>query len=117
MGKTTIKSSKDLLWENPSPTSTFASTTLNIDWAPYKFILILSSIGNSTGTNGHIIHLMDTVQSDVTYNFSGRGGGVNERSLRTCKLTSSGIYFGSGINPGTETGDKYMVPIRIYGIK
>lgn len=108
----------DLLWTNASPTSEFASQTINLDLSNYKFIIILGR----AFTNREAIELMGLFHINgekykVTNMFS-----VN--ITRDVIINGNGITFSNGGYFDIYNSDNSWVsvntssiPVYIYGIK
>ena len=117
MGKTTIKTSTNeiLLWENPSPWSTFGAQTISVpNINKYNFIKVKTKVYGTT--------IIDIVQRN----------GSGEQTLAYC--TSNTLYRTMRVNTdetitfsaGTlfiayngqsgQTNNDIMVPYQIYGI-
>ena len=118
--------SMELLWENASPTSSFAQQTVNLNLSEYAGIEIVfkAHIARdfvfSTGyipkdNHRHVLFGMNYIletNSDA------------DLVLRGFALSNSGVVFESGKYNGMETvsdavaeSDKGCIPLKIYGIK
>lgn len=102
-----------LLWENPSPTSSFAAQTIQLDLSDYDEIMISfahytddmtqSSYIIMKNDNWHPCRVMKSTYATDTY--------------RNVKATNIGITFSGGFNPQTNQNDtSCAIPLKIYGI-
>lgn len=103
------------LWENASPTSTFAAQTISLDLSGYKAIIVY--VYGKTDTTQMFPSLV-VVGGDTVAVAS--GGATNR--VRTCQATTTGVTFGSGLQYPTygdtsTTNDAYNVPVAIYGMQ
>ena len=108
-------SSRELLWENPSPTSTFPEQTIAIgcDLRVYSEIEIrcclLSSSpkGSFFGEAGDLIQLFATKGNSADTN----RGGYRYATLKQDSIFFSNSYYNNSLSNG------YFVPLKIYGIR
>ena len=102
-----------LLWENSSPTSSFAAQTIQLDLSDYDEIMILfAHYTNDMTQSSYIImkndnwnpcRVMKSTYATDTY--------------RNVKATNIGITFSGGFNPQTNQNDtSCAIPLKIYGI-
>lgn len=110
-----------LLWENPSPTSSFAAQTVTVgDMSGFDCILIeyIFSTG-SPDLNARtypVAYLLahPTVSGTLQIN----AAGYNRCGARSFELTSATtVHFSAAGYNGTATNNGYAVPQRIHGIK
>lgn len=107
----------DLLWTNPSPTSTFASQTVSLDLSGYDYIYIVYDgvVGSSKLYNSAFIPT-----SLPSYTFVHCADFIYHRALT---ISSSGIVFAGGKYTRTYGSSTFTdiatacVPIYIYGVK
>ena len=104
----------ELLWTNPSPTSSFPAQTRSWDLSEYDFVLIEASDNNT---------------SDPAFmHFLGKKGNktrillmYNSRQVREFTFDDTGITFRDGYEGGTTTSvavaNTRAIPHKIYGIK
>jgi hypothetical protein len=102
------------LWENPSPSASFAAQSLQIDLTEYNIILTLATNGISA-LNGTSIN--DSV--NICEPVAAAGGLFNRRRLGY--ITATGITFndcykGTSLSAGSVDNGN-CVPLVIYGIK
>lgn len=108
-------SSRELLWENQNPTSTFPEQTITIgcDLRAYSEIeirccLLSSSVkGSFFGEAGDLIQLFAT---NNNYTDTNSGG------YRYATLKQDSIVFGTSYY-NNSLGNGYFVPLKIYGIR
>lgn len=122
------------LWENASPTSSFASQTLSLDIAPYDFLLIFhyGRIGpNNTQTDGYQASIVPIGITSVLSHSAIIGEDANfiyeENRIVTSNKTNKTVWFDRGRYVYTFNGNSYSkrsdndptsaIPYRIYGIK
>lgn len=109
--------SMTLLWENASPTSTFASQTIALDLSPYDKTLIEYDGGKyfqflNIGVEKANMSFMDTAYGNTSMR-------VTTREVTT---SHSGVNFYSAFVKFAESNaywqrDDFLIPFRIYGIK
>lgn len=108
----------DLLWTNPSPSSSFASQIISLDLSNYTMVGIIYRIVAS-GTN--VSHLYFNVIGDSTIRHKSSDGLTIQRTI--VSISSTSIQFGdcatwtSYNTSSITTNNNYMVPYQIYGIK
>ena len=108
-----------LLWENASPTSSFAAQTLDIDWQDYDRIGVEYRYSISDATSSYV-EIKSGVAAQLLYVYT-RSSGAPLVGERTIGFLTDGIkintsYHGAASNATEQTGG-YCVPTRIYGIK
>lgn len=115
-GKISIKK----LWENAKPTSSFPAQTLYIDFAGYPLIIIVARLSASGArTKSVIVPFPGNSEAVIDFAFDGGASGPANYH-RTVKLSSPGPQFLTGnysSGSSSTTGDSYVIPIGIYGIK
>ena len=99
-----------LLWENASPTSSFAAQTVSLTLKDYEFVMIESELGSTFCKVGNSTVMF----SHNTY----------YPSRRTVSVTTSGVTFGEGLKYTSCPGDSVAsdknavcIPRIIYGFK
>ena len=110
------KTSMDLLWENPSPTSNFLAQTISLDLSSYKYIILNVRLdagdGDNEGTNIICLkELTSRINSTRT-----------TLSYRYVTVTDAGVKFSDARSTNTlgssaTVNNNYAIPYRIYGIK
>lgn len=125
MATGTIPNKLDLVWTNPSPTSTFAAQTVSIDLSKYSFVWIQFSV-NSTGTNPNSFTALfpvngDSFQTQASINVSGNTGSPCNCVTRIVTPILSGVTFSSGYQKFTNVdntqptvADNRAVPLYIW---
>lgn len=105
------------LWENASPTSSFAPQTITVDFTGYAYILIFFYIYSSSKYNGSPVvtkvgesGVMNSGHPDGTASYCGR---------RDFSTTISTITFTNGLEAkngnGAGISNSMYVPYLIYG--
>lgn len=116
MATSKIRSNKDLLWTNPSPTSAFAGRTISLDLSSYENIEI-EMAGSTSNANS---------TTQVFKMVVGIGGilsiAANTIWWRYVTPRANGVEFGGGYETttygsGATANNGMMVPRKIYGIK
>ena len=109
----------DLLWENPSPTSSFAAQTVSIpNISNYDIIFIEFKLYSLSETYSTIIQVYKYLNGMANYLFAIFYSGAEYRRSRRFTFGSSGISFEAGYNTINSTQDNTLnVPNRIYGVK
>ena len=115
----------ELLWENPSPTSSFAAQTVSLDLSEYSKIIIEFNSDTPSGVRD-----IQTIINPVVVGKGGvaiRFGGVQDKYLgnihfRYYQTTNSSITFDNSYYQGwtgttTTLNNNFVIPYRIYGIK
>lgn len=104
----------ELLWTNPSPTSSFASQTVSVDLSDYAGVLIVCKQHKSVESYFNFLSL--TVAESIRF-LCGSG----KLSFRNATVSSAGVVFtdGSYVNTyGTDAvNNDYVIPYKIYGIR
>lgn len=99
------------LWENASPSSTFAAQTLSLDLSGYDAVMIF--FHNASDSTIYLSTGMIPIGYKTTLAYTTTSGAIYSRPATA---SSTGIVFEAG-QTGTTSGAKYCVPVRIYGIK
>lgn len=105
-----------LVWTNPSPTSSIVEgTVIPIDLTNYEEIEVVYNDRDNQITRGTFI-------GQVGYSLTLNKTSGSVCQYRTIAITTTGITCSScsSINFSTmttTTTDKYMVPVKIYGIR
>ena len=115
-GGVTERSMKtDFLWENPSPSSSFAAQTVSLDLTPYKYVIIVATATTSDVNGGFAFgRVGDGIQYNIVlrnYNTS-----VAYDYVRRFEVTTAGVTFETGIRD-TTAGTGYAIPKAIYGVR
>lgn len=117
MATGTIKKNMVKLWENPSPTASFAAQKVSLDLSEYALVLILFRGVNQSGT-GDDMSIVGTVGSNVYMS-----GTAYHAFKRNAQIATDGVEFFNGyFNGGYGTADWRLfntacIPTAIYGIR
>ena len=104
----------DLLWENASPTSSFAAQTIAIDLSNYNYVLIhFRSFNQGDNTQYECNQI---ILNGTTGGLFASGVTTSNNGTRRVTVTNTGVEFMSGYWNGNANND-YEVPFYIYGIK
>lgn len=102
----------DLLWTNATPANNFAVQTINLDLSGYDLLLI-ECYDYKLLRRLYLNVVKKGVQSTIVAFF-------DYVYHRTVEANDERIAFGDGgiiASSGFETGDGYLIPYRIYGVK
>lgn len=107
----------DLLWENASPTSGFASQVVTFDRGIYRFFLIEVNLTTSYTNYKACFEVENNVDTIVRTTIA-----ANMLYYREAKVVGNGIQFENSVKFPTygssSTADNaFLIPYRIYGIK
>lgn len=107
----------ELLWTNPSPTSSFSAQDVSVDLTDYNWFAILYRFGISSGTQDDqplaVFHTDEqTKRLPITASGNNRTGG---RTL-LYSFTGKEISFRAASYNGAESNSN-AIPVEIYGIK
>lgn len=109
-----------LLWENASPSSSFAPQTIPLDLNAYKYVVVENKkyvtgdpVISEICAVEQTTYLFCIVVADAYYKF--------DVSSRLIHVNINGIEFDSGhcgnaVDPPAED-NRYCVPLKIYGVK
>lgn len=106
----------NVLWTNPSPTSTFSGQTLSIDLTNYKALDIYCLRYNAT--DRHILHykiLLDSSYTTSQLFYSDYDNGVRSWNRNVNWATNSITFGNATINGSSSNGA--LIPYKIVGIK
>ena len=106
--------SRDLLWTNSSPTSSFAAQTVAVDLSGYDFITVVAYESTSNA-----VEMSATISNTI-----GAKGRLflmaNSRQFRAIEIGATGVVFGVGrsgaISETAAEDNTAAVPVYIYGI-
>lgn len=109
--------SMELIWQNASPTSTFAAQSISIsNLQNYSKILVIARY--STGSNNGITAMFDTATGALgaiigaaTYT------GWRNFTVKSNAIQFDGATYRTTYGGGVATDNAYFVPVEIYGIK
>ena len=112
-----VGSNMKLLWENGSPTSTFAAQSVSIDGANYDCYLVVP----------HVSSNVDICFVQPTIAYKGKSGHLsslpnNKIARRKFAVNSAGTSISfeaaeyGGTYGATSTNNEYVIPVYIYGM-
>ena len=100
----------DLLWENASPTSTFAPQTISLNFSHYKLILIYFNFAiNDQAKTSALAKMLGL------YSVIDKSG--NNIVGRTFEIRDNNIIRFDSAQYGTNTNNDFLIPSVIYGVK
>ena len=104
----------DIVWENPAPSSDFQSQTVAIDLSDYDMVMIECKMSTSgTSRSEHFVRV-GKMAIMAMQNLAGSAYTYK----RQATVGTAGIAFTTGYRNTTDnTGNSYLVPLVIYGIK
>ena len=97
--------STTLLWENASPTSSFAAQTIALDLLKYSVVVLEFALAN----NDYQDNVAMVLQCPVGKTVVAYKAGVSARRVYT---KNSGIEFAAA-----TSSNAHNIPLRIYGVK
>lgn len=108
-----LVSGMKLLWENPNPTSAFASQTITLASDNYDFLLWVTSEGSTICKKGQTMRISEAATSDSNYTIN---------RMRTATYASDTTYNVQDCRQQNANGTRssvntLFIPIAIYGIK
>lgn len=111
------------IWENASPSSSFAAQTISLDLSGYTAIAVMFHYSNATETSGVRMAFVDGSAYEAAQ-FNGiQNSGITYVSRRTFTVTAAGVDFAAAYHKATNStasvsaDNGYMIPVAIYGIK
>ncbi|MDD3428435.1 MAG: hypothetical protein PHG02_00330 [Oscillospiraceae bacterium] len=115
---TDTKLSMKLLWENISPSSTFAEQTLALDLSKYDGVVIALNTYISGNTVADYVMCKKGEKTQIT--FGGYSGAYVAFHFRYISTSDNGVSFENNVTyipTGNNTDNNYNIPVKIYGIK
>lgn len=107
----------DTLWENASPTSSFAGQTVSVAYSGYS-LLMVTFLRNTTATQKTTMVMLPVVDDYYDVLMFHMSGTTYKTARRIAQITSAGIVFTSGFVEGTsDAANNLVIPLVIYGIK
>lgn len=107
----------DTLWENASPTSSFAGQTVSVAYSGYS-LLMVTFLRNTTATQKTTMVMLPVVDDYYDVLMFHMSGTTYKTARRIAQITSAGIVFTSGFVEGTsDATNNLVIPLAIYGIK
>ena len=108
----------DLLWENASPSSSFAAQTVSLDLSGYDAILTTVKHWADNDSKLNEIALVGSTRMTLTVQSP---SDIKIQTLRLYSVTTSGVTYdgGKGMSAAGATYDSNdaAIPLAIYGIK
>lgn len=101
----------ELLWTNPSPTSSFSPQTVGLDLSNYDMLCVV--LKHYTDSNTRIVQFVPIFDDKAIMSYNDTSG---TRIVRQAKANSSGVTFENGISNGSSN-NSVAIPYQIYGIK
>lgn len=109
MGKSTIKSERTLLWENPNVSLGKGAFTVTLPKA-YGAYLVTYALDTGNGSHANSFVFADSADSTASVISSGNSYARSVSISGTTASFSNG-WFGQSVNSNA------MIPVAIYGIK
>ena len=114
---------KDLLWNNPSPTSNFSAQTIFLDLSQYDAVIIRVSVGPGYNTDAQkpyqlFIYVPKDGVVHYIHSLLNTSGTSNAYYARQVTVTDTGIIFSGGGYPASTLANganNVMIPTEIYG--
>ena len=107
----------DLLWENASPTSSFAEQTISVNYSSYKLIMVVFMRDIFSDILCHVLS-PTTPQKPTATMYAWNASTILYRYLA---IKDNSITFYSGVRMtavGSDVSDNdKLIPYKIYGIK
>lgn len=108
----------ELLWTNPSPTSTFAAQTVALDLSDYHAVFILFR-RNTSDENYYSKYYLKTNDSKYQMLVAQYGTIILDRG---CKVDDDGLRFNDSYNFATNVANRtvdnnQVIPYKVYGYK
>ena len=110
MATGTIQKNMVLLWDNPSPSSSFSGQSIQFSYSGYAFLLVLFD-SNGIGDLATTFQVAQSGKSVTAWTYL---NSVNRK--REGSITATGITFQNGIESG-QTKNSIMVPLKVYGLR
>lgn len=104
----------DVLWTNSSPSSPFASQTINIDLSSCNTLLI-KFYRNYNAPSEQVINTLVNVGDISAVNYTDYSNGTRSWNREITSVSNTGITFGSATLNG-NTNNSYLVPYKIIKI-
>ena len=102
------------LWENPDPSSTFASQPITLSSSDYDFVLLIGRLINGSARDISVI----APNGDSAYFvFSTYSSGAAHSATRLFTYTDDTHLAVSDASVDSSTNNAYLIPVAIYGFK
>lgn len=111
-----------LLWENPNPTASFSSQTLQIDTSEYDWLMIYGiSSNNNAGAYVCVENNPDFASWFVFSYYSNQlptawNGDIRQRYLKPSENKDT-LYISGAWLYNTANDNSFTKPLKIYGVK
>lgn len=99
------------LWQNASPTSTFAEPTISLDLSKYQMVAIEYRYNTTDDFKKMYFGNVGTAMALDVVSTSGYLG------WRSATVSTTGISFSAATFNGSSNKNTYVIPVAIYGIK
>ena len=110
--------SKETIWENPSPTSSFLRQIIEMDLSEYEKIEVVYRMNNNRTDTGNAEFRINDYAGIL------RGSFIDAKALydRRFNVSRTYVYFGPGWSHYLDSNynseeNAVCIPIAIYGIK
>lgn len=113
-GGGSVSAKIDMLWENPSPSTSFSEQNVTIDTNYDIFIIDFIPNYNSLF---HFTMLFNKVFNRKYVLYCNSGGSQSEQYQRRFTLQDNYINFEGGLIPGIKYDNSVCIPTFVYGIK
>jgi len=111
-----------LLWENPDPSSSFASQTVSLDLSDYDAVYVYAKY-RAANTNSCPTALALIGTGSQLFYLANLSAASSQANVRNYSVTSTGVAFEStyrktltATSAGSVAND-YIIPVAIYGVK
>lgn len=102
-----------LLWTNPNPTSAFAQQTLNLNIAPYKYIVV--TFNRFDGYTTPIQKFINKGGNSTVFTMYGARLAVRTFTIGIQQVAlGNATYYDLNTTSGV-TNNQYLIPLEIYG--
>lgn len=108
---------RDILWYNPSPSSSFSYQTISLDLSEYQSIIVEYSPKANAGGDNYKYNSVPIDIGDVALIWFVAMVPDGDYGGRNVTVASDGVSFGNGYNHSSSSSNDCCVPTRIYGIK
>ena len=107
-----------LLWENASPTSAFAAQAIDLDLSTYNSVFVQAKCEN--GKNSWVSPVITPVGSGGDFSAFAASGAYD--AYRFFGTSASNVNFGdasfwSETDNASYKDNRFLIPMRIYGVK
>lgn len=103
-----------LLWSNPSPTSSFAAQTINVNLNAYSWFAVRAKFSNSTPRDLPLFIFSVDETGKYLFSVAGDTNRVGSRSI-TYNLANMTLAISGGYYNGSANNNS-VIPLEIYGV-